>query len=111
MGRFERLVILGALALAGCGSGAPETYTLYRNSNVSHAMRIHWATFDAPDGNAYNLNNCLMAARLLNANVSALAKSEGHPRDTSLGFWCEGGAYEEHGAIPGSFSEAFPTDA
>jgi hypothetical protein len=40
-------------------------------------MRVHWATFDTNDKGSYNMNNCLMAARLLNANVTARAKAEG----------------------------------
>jgi hypothetical protein len=51
-----------------------------------------------------------MAARLLNANVTASAKAEGKDRDNSVGFWCEAGPYREHGNIPSTFTEAFPTD-
>jgi hypothetical protein len=51
-----------------------------------------------------------MAARLLNANVTASAKAEGKERDQSAGFWCEGGDYKEDGMVPTNFPEEFPTD-
>jgi hypothetical protein len=73
-------------------------------------MRVHWATFDANDKGSYNMNNCLMAARLLNANVTASAKAEGKERDALTGFWCEAGPFKEEGPTQTSFPEAFPTD-
>ena len=45
------------------------TYSLYRNSDLSRELRVHWASFDADDLPGYNLSNCQMAARLLNANI------------------------------------------
>ena len=102
--------VLVAACLASCANGA-DTFTLYRNSPYG-VTRIHWATFNASESDpSYNLNNCQMAARLLNANVTASAKAEGKVRDTSLGFWCEPGSYKKDGPIPASFAEAFPTDA
>jgi len=75
-------------------------------------MRIHFATFDAKDGDRnYNRNNCEMAARLLNANISAFARAEGKDRDAGLGFWCEPSGYSDKGMVPFTFPEAFPTDA
>jgi hypothetical protein len=86
-------------------------FTLYRNSPFDPTLRVHWATFDADETDPnYNMNNCLMAARILNANVTASAKAEGMEREQSAGFWCEGGAYKDNGPIPNSFPEAFPTD-
>ena len=38
--------------LIGCGSEATPTYTLYRNSPLDRAARVHWATFDAADKGA-----------------------------------------------------------
>ena len=87
---------------------------MYRNSQVDHSMRIHWATFDARDGQSYNWANCRMAARVLNANVSELAKNDGRQRDKQLGFWCESGPYDQgnhEGMVPISFESAFPTEA
>lgn len=96
--------------LTGCSEQGAATCTLYRNSPFGIA-RIHWATFDANESDpSYNLNNCMMAARVLNANVTASAKNAGQERDPSLGFWCEPGPFETDGPIPTSFQEAFPTD-
>jgi hypothetical protein len=107
---FAKL-IGGAVALTGCSQQQPNTVTLYRNSPFAVGVRVHWATFNANESDpSYNLNNCLMAARILNANVTASAKAEGKDRDNSVGFWCEAGPYREHGSIPSTFTEAFPTD-
>lgn len=73
-------------------------------------MRVHWGTFDAAESGGYNLNNCLMAARVLNANVDANAAKEQKKRDAAAGFWCEPGRYNEKGSVPYSFPAAFPTD-
>jgi hypothetical protein len=74
-------------------------------------MRVHWATFDAQESDrSYNLNNCQMAARLLNANVDAATEAEGQERDPSVGFWCEPGRYSEEGRVPASFQAEFPTN-
>jgi hypothetical protein len=113
---MTRLIRISALAvlLAGCDQGrqAAEPFTLYRNSYVDYTMRVHWGTFDATESDRnYNRNNCEMAARLLNANMDALARAEGKSRDRSAGFWCEPGSYSKEGAVPTSFSAAFPTDA
>lgn len=108
------LCVVLAGGLTACTGASSSTVTMYRNSPIDHAMRIHWATFDARDGQAYNWANCGMAARILNANVSELAKREGKPRDKALGFWCEAGPYKQdgHGAtVPTSFESAYPTDA
>jgi hypothetical protein len=107
---FAKLIIW-SVALAGCSQQQSNTVTLYRNSPVAIGVRVHWATFNADESDpSFNLNNCLMAARLLNANVTASAKAEGKDRDNSVGFWCEAGSYREHGSIPSTFAEAFPTD-
>jgi hypothetical protein len=105
------LLMLLTAALVGCADGdKADPFALYRNSPLDYSMRIHWATFDAEDKGSYNMNNCLMAARLLNANVTASAKAEGNERDTKAGFWCEAGPYKERGLVPTNFPEAFPTD-
>jgi hypothetical protein len=105
------LVLVAAGMLTACTrENRAMTYTLYRNSPVDPSMRIHWATFDAADKGSYNMNNCQMAARLLNANVTASAKAEGKERDRALGFWCEDGPYRDKGIIPSAFAEEFPTD-
>lgn len=97
--------------VSGCGADASDAFTLYRNSSVDRSMRIHWASFDTKDGDSYNMNNCMMGARVLNANMTARAKALGQERDLTIGFWCEPGRYKEKGLVPFSFEEAFPTDA
>lgn len=115
--RQERFLAaaLSCLLLASCGGSGggdrSETFTLYRNSFMDRSARVHWATFDADDSGSYNMNNCMMAARLLNANVTASASAEGKERDPSTGFWCESGSFKEEGQAPTTFHEAFPTDA
>lgn len=103
------LTVMGALS--GCTDNKADPFTLYRNSPFDYSMRVHWATFDAKDKGNYNMDNCLMAARLRNANVTASAKAEDKERDLAAGFWCENGPYKESGTVPTNFPEAFPTDA
>jgi hypothetical protein len=74
-------------------------------------MRIHWASFDADDSPSYNINNCLMAARLLNANLIASAEAEGKPPYQGVGFWCEPGSFRAEGRVPANFPAQYPTDA
>lgn len=111
----RRWLIVSALVavLGGCGEqkGRSEPHTLYRNSPLDPSMRIHWASFDADDGGSYNEDNCRMAARLLNANMTASAAAEGLEPHRGVGFWCERGGYEQKGPVPSEFAEAFPTDA
>ncbi len=59
-------------------------FTLYRNSAVNGALRMHVATFDAADGKAYNLANCDHAAGLF----------EGQP-GVKTRFWCEAGRFKQ----------------
>lgn len=100
------------IAMTACNSSpnkaATETATLYRNSFADRSLRVHWATFDAVDRYGYNINNCLMAAGILNANMNEAARSDGQERDTSIGFWCEPGAFSEDGTVPTSFLAQFP---
>lgn len=104
------VILFGSALLASCSQQGASTATLYRNSPFG-AARVHWATFNANESDpSYNLNNCLMAARLLNANMTASAKAQGKEREASVGFWCENGPYREQGSIPTTFQEAFPTD-
>ncbi len=104
------LVVISMPMLWSCGTSAPP-FTLYRNSPLDPSVRVHWATFDAKESNrSYNLNNCQMAARVLNANASARAEAGGQVRDPSFGFWCEPGTYKGSGPVPSDFPAAFPTD-
>lgn len=104
--------IVAAFILAGCGEVQPEgePATLYRNSPLDPGLRVHFASFDAPDRGGFNLNNCGMAARILNANVDASAAAEGKERDPAVGFWCELGTYSQQGATPPpSFESEYPS--
>lgn len=96
------------LTLSACGqSEGAGVVTLYRSSILDHAARVHFGTFDAVESDStYNMTNCLMAARLLNANIRKL-NDDSQP----AGFWCEPGSYDENGAVPASFDATFPTDA
>ena len=105
------IALVAATCSAGCNLSGSDSATLYRNSSIDSSMRIHFATFDAPETAYYNMSNCQMAARLLNANVNALAADRTDRRDQSLGFWCESGEYTEGGSVPFSFHSEWPTDA
>lgn len=106
--------LISAVTLASCSqlSPYPDRYTLYRNSYVDSSLRIEFATFAARgEGQNYNRNNCEMAARLLNENLDASAKTDGKERDAALGFWCEPGEFSREGAVPTISPGEFPTDA
>ena len=110
---MNRAALLVALALAGCSGDkdASAPATLYRNSPIDPTMRVLFASFDAPEKGDYNISNCGMAARTLNANVKALADAENREYDPGLGFWCESGRFEEHGHVPVLMQKEFPTDS
>jgi hypothetical protein len=94
--------------LASCDTPVEvDTFTLYRNSSMDSRARVHFATFDADESaSTYNMANCQMAARLLNANIRKLNKGV-----QPSGFWCEPGPFRQDGGFPISFDAAFPTDA
>lgn len=110
---MRHLAAIGLFALAACGAvgESDQTATLYRNSPIDPGMRVLFASFDAPEKGDYNLSNCGMAARALNANVKALAETEKRNYDPSLGFWCEPGSYDEDGRVPVLMQAEFPTDS
>lgn len=71
-----------ATALAGCGPTEP--FTLYRSSSGDATMRIHLATFDANEAEAYNRENCDVAAGLFQGQEGVKTK-----------FWCEKGRFKK----------------
>jgi hypothetical protein len=89
---MRRAAWLAVLAFAaGCSPRAADsTYTLYRNSPVDPAARLHWATFDAEDQGTGTTNraNCEVAASMLNTRLVDLAGDAQPER-----FWCEKGRF------------------
>src|SRR5262245_56930149 len=59
-----------------------STYSLYRNSVTSEAMRLHVATFDSGDGENYNRENCDVARELFQKQPGVRVR-----------FWCEKGKF------------------
>jgi hypothetical protein len=74
---------LVVLLLTACGE---NTYTLYRNSATSggESWRMHVATFDAKDGEAYNMGNCQIAEELFQKQPGVTVK-----------YWCEKGKFKK----------------
>jgi hypothetical protein len=73
------------LVVAACGGGDNQTYTLYRDGIADTNMRLHVASFDSSDGDAYNNENCMLAANPF----------RGQGDDVKARFCCEKGRYTE----------------
>lgn len=71
------------LLLTACGE---NTYTLYRSSatNGGESWRMHVATFDAKEGEAYNMGNCQIAKELFQKQPGI-----------SVRYWCEKGNFKK----------------
>lgn len=67
--------------MAACSGDASGVYTLYRSSMAASTDRVHVATFDAREGNAYNRENCETAALLFGAQPGIKVR-----------YWCELGS-------------------
>jgi hypothetical protein len=82
---FLLLSVSVAFVLGCTGSAASdsETFVLYRNSATDENMRIHVATFDAADEEAYNRENCSQAQTLFQAQPGIKTR-----------FWCEKGRFK-----------------
>lgn len=80
--KYSPLVFVAAL-VAGCSVDG-QSFTLYRNSVTDEGMRIHVASFNAADGEAYNRGNCEQAQQLFQAQSGVKTK-----------FWCEKGAFKK----------------
>ena len=80
MRKFLTIILL----IFGTTAVANETAaTLYQNSVLNENMRYHIATFDTNQGEAYNWENCQIAAELF--QNQPLVKTK---------FWCEKGNYK-----------------
>lgn len=79
-------LLAGVLALTGCSALEGDIFTLYRNSVTlgGENMRIHVATFDSADGEAYNRENCDQAQLLFQNQPGVNTK-----------FWCEKGRFKK----------------
>ena len=81
------LITALVVALSACDGGSSSDssiFVLYRNSVTDENMRIHVATFDATDGEAYNRGNCEQAQLLFQAQPGVKTK-----------FWCEKGQFKK----------------
>jgi hypothetical protein len=72
------LALLVGPAHANDCEPSPGAYRLYRSSSALPDARLRIATFDAPDGAAYNSENCPMSARLRMAQPGVVVR-----------YWCE----------------------
>ena len=59
-----------------------DIYTLYRSSVTSADLRIHVATYDADEGEAYNRENCQIGAELFQSQPGVKVR-----------YWCEKGRF------------------
>ena len=78
------LLLFAVVALLGGCDLHDSTFTLYRNSATDENMRVHVASFDAADGEAYNRGNCEQAQLLFNTQSGVKTK-----------FWCEKGVFKK----------------
>ncbi|MBY5388489.1 hypothetical protein [Rhizobium leguminosarum] len=69
--------------IASCNDESSQ-YTLYRNSVLDAKMRVHVASFDSSDGDAYNAENCEIAAGLFVAQPGVQVR-----------YWCEKGRFRK----------------
>lgn len=71
------LALTAAISLASCGSSNErEAYYLYRGSVVG-SDRIYIAKFDAPEGRAYNEENCMIVRGLMERQPGVM-----------VAYWC-----------------------
>ena len=80
-----RKFLTATLLIFGTTAAANETAaTLIRNSVLNENMRIHIATFDTNQGEAYNWENCQLAAKLFQAQPNVKTR-----------FWCEKSKFKD----------------
>lgn len=90
IGEHVKRVVCGVAVLAtlpltaACGAAGSDHYTLYRSDVGATGARIHVATFDANEREAYNRDNCELARSLFQQQPTAAVK-----------YWCEKGRYRK----------------
>ncbi|PDS27987.1 hypothetical protein CO650_28855 [Rhizobium phaseoli] len=80
---FRLALCMPLIFVASCDDDGRQ-YTLYRNSFLDANMRLHVASFDSADGEAYNSENCRIAAGLF-------AEQPG----VQVRYWCEKGRFRK----------------
>ena len=83
LGHCRPALALGAAVIVAACEPSYASYTLYRNSVLDAGMRLHIATFDAKDAEAYNRENCQIAADLFAQQPSVKVR-----------YWCEKGRFQ-----------------
>ena len=70
----------------GFRTSEDDVFTLYRSSVVlgGETWRIHFATFDSSDGEAYNLENCEVTKSLIQKQPMITVR-----------YWCEKGYFRK----------------
>lgn len=84
---FKLFLYVAPIVLSACslsGASDMQIFTLNRNSVTNENMRIHVATFDASEDEAYNRGNCEQAQLLFQAQPDVKTK-----------FWCEKGRFKK----------------
>ena len=82
MSKPIKAIISSTILLSACNNGESDTYTLYRNSVMNKGLRIHVATFDTKDGEAYNRENCQITMDLFQKQPGVTVQ-----------YWCEKGKF------------------
>jgi len=82
-------IVVSYFLILGPAAAFARPYTLYRTSpNIGgingDGVRIHIATFDTTDGDAYNKENCEIAAALFQRQPNVRVR-----------YWCELGTYRK----------------
>jgi hypothetical protein len=83
--RFAGLAVACVMmACSGSDTSENQVFVLYRNSVTDENMRIHVATFDATESEAYNRGDCEQAQVLFQGQPGVKTK-----------FWCEKGRFKK----------------
>lgn len=78
------VLCVSLVASLGCSQSDGNMYTRYRSSALNANQRIHVASFDADESEAYNQENCRIVLKQL------LKRPE-----VTVTYWCEKGRFQE----------------